>query len=172
MVFDPPRGQRYGLRWPTDRGGFLGRRTKMRGLKWCLWIVGIIYVLEGGGLTLLRLFDPAAAAAVWTAGGDASQLDALALQAVLVPSLFVTLSWLVLGVLMLRYTRTPDRGRSLVAAVIALELFAWIPLDAVALTYGWSVPRGVTLLAIHLAIGIGGILALHASGGSGTATAS
>jgi hypothetical protein len=141
----------------------------MRGLKWWLWIVGIFYVLEGGGLTLLRIFDPEGAAAIWTASGDASQLDALATQAVLVPSLFVTLSWLVLGVLMLRFTGAPERGRSLVAAVVALELFAWIPLDAVALSYGWSVPRGVTLLAIHLAIGIGGILALRASRGGGPA---
>jgi hypothetical protein len=144
----------------------------MRGLKWWLWIVGIFYVLEGGGLTLLRLFDPEGAAAIWTASGEAGQLDALALEAVLVPSLFVTLSWLVLGVLMLGFARTPERGRSLVAAVVALELFAWIPLDAVALSYGWSVPRGVTLLVIHLAIGVGGILALRASGGSGTVAAS
>ena len=135
----------------------------MRVLKWWLWIVGVLYVLEGGGLTLLRVFDPEAAAAIWTASGETGQLDALALQAVLVPSLFVTLSWLVLGVLMLRFARSPERARSLVAAVVALELFAWIPLDAVALTYGWSVPRGVTLLVIHLAIGIGGILALRAT---------
>jgi hypothetical protein len=144
----------------------------MRGLKWWLWIVGILYVLEGGLLTLRRVFDPEGLAAMWTASGETGQLDALATQAVLVPSLFVTLSWLVLGVLMLSFTRTPDRGRSLVAAVVALELFAWIPLDAVALSYGWSVPRGVTLLAIHLAIGIGGILALRASRGSGTVAAS
>ena len=68
-----------------------------------------------------------------------------------------------LGVLMLSFARTPERGRSLVAAVVALELFAWIPLDAMALTYGWSVPRGAILLAIHLAIGVSGILALRAS---------
>ena len=143
----------------------------MRGLKWWLWIVGILYVLEGGGLTLMRIFDPDLAAAVWTASQETGQLDALATQAVLVPSLFVTLSWLVLGVLMLSFIRTPERGRSLVVAVVALELFAWIPLDSLALSYGWSVPRGVSLLVIHLAIGIGGILALRASGGSGAPTA-
>lgn len=143
----------------------------MRGLRWWLWIVGILYVLEGGGLTLLRLADPDAAAAIWTASGEAGQLDALAVQAVLVPSLFVTLSWLVLGILMLAFTRTPERSRALVVAVVALELFAWIPLDATALSYGWSVPRGVTLLVIHLAIGVGGILALRASGNPRTAPA-
>ena len=143
----------------------------MRGLKWWLWIVGILYVLEGGGLTLLRAFDPDAAAAIWTASGEAGQLDTLAMQAVLVPSLFVTLSWLVLGLLMLWFARTPASARSLVAAVVALELFAWIPLDSLALSYGWSVPRGVTLLVIHLAIGIGGILALRASGGGGAPAA-
>jgi hypothetical protein len=144
----------------------------VRGLKWWLWIVGILYVLEGGGLTLLRVVDPDQAAAVWTASQEVGQLGSLiATQAVLVPSLFVTLSWLVLGVLMLSFTRTPERGRSLVLAVVALELFAWIPLDALALSYGWSVPRGVTLLVIHLAIGIGGILALRASGGGGSSAA-
>jgi hypothetical protein len=143
----------------------------MRGLKWWLWIVGILYVLEGGGLTLLRVVDPEGAAAIWTASGEPGQLDTLALQAVLVPSLFVTLSWFVLGVLMLWFARAPERGRSLVTAVVALELFAWIPLDSVALTYGWSVPRGVTLLVIHLAIGVGGILALRASGRASVATA-
>jgi hypothetical protein len=137
----------------------------MRGLKWWLWIVGILYVLEGGGLTLLRVFDPDGAAAIWTASGETGQLDAIATQAVLVPSLFVTLSWLVLGLLMLWFARTPASARSLVTAVVALELFAWIPLDAMALSFGWSIPRGVTLLVIHLAIGIGGILALRASGG-------
>ena len=135
----------------------------MRGLKWWLWIVGILYVLEGGGLTLLRVFDPAGAAAIWTASGEPGQLDTLAMQAVLVPALFVSLSWLLLGVLMLSFARTPERGRSLVAAIVALELFAWIPLDAMALTYGWSVPRGVILLVIHFAIGVSGILALRAS---------
>lgn len=138
----------------------------MRGLKWWLWIVGILYVLEGGGLTLLRVVDPDRAAAVWTASQEVGQLGSLvATQAVLVPSLFVTLSWLVLGVLMLWFTRAPGGARSLVAAVVALELFAWIPLDSMALSYGWSVPRGVSLLVIHLAIGIGGILALRASSG-------
>ena len=143
----------------------------MRSLKWWLWIVGILYVLEGGGLTLMRVFDPDLAAAVWTASQETGQLDTLATQAVLVPSLFVTLSWLVLGVLMLSFIRTPERGRSLVVAVVALELFAWIPLDSLALSYGWSVPRGVTLLVIHVAIGVGGILALRASGASAAPTA-
>ncbi|MNC88086.1 hypothetical protein D3C83_38710 [compost metagenome] len=81
----------------------------MRGLKWWLWIVGVLYVLEGGGLTLLRIFDPTGAAAIWTASGEAGQLDTLAMQAVLVPSLFVTLSWLVLGLLMLWFARAPAR---------------------------------------------------------------
>ncbi len=144
----------------------------MRGLKWWLWIVGVFYVLEGGGLTLLRVVDPDQAAAIWTASQEVGQLGSLiATQAVLVPSLFVTLSWLVLGMLMLWFTRSPGSARSLVTAVVALELFAWIPLDSLALSYGWSVPRGVSLLVIHLAIGIGGILALRASGGSGAPTA-
>ena len=47
--------------------------------------------------------------------------------------------------------------------VVALELFAWMPLDITALSNGWPVGRAVALMAIHLAIGVGGILALRAS---------
>ena len=136
----------------------------MRGLKWWLWIVGIFYVLEGGGTGLVRLADPEAAAAMWTATGEPGLLDPVAVQAVLVPSLFASLSWLVLGVLMLYFAvRAPARAGVLVIVVIALEIFAWLPLDLVALTNGWPAGRAVTLMVVHLAIGIGGILALRAS---------
>ena len=135
----------------------------MKALKWWFWIVGIFYVLEGGGVTLLRLADPAAAAAIWTATGTPGLLDAFAVQTVLIPSLFVSLSWLVLGVLLLYYARVPARAGVLVIVIVALELFAWAPLDIVALTNGWPAARAVTLLAIHFAIGVGGILALRAS---------
>jgi hypothetical protein len=135
----------------------------MKGLKWWLWIVGIFYALEGGGLTLRRIFDPEGTAAMWTATGEPGVLDPIAVQAVLIPSLFVTLSWLVLGVLLLYFTRAPARAGMLVVVVAALELFAWIPLDAVTLSYGWSPARSLTLLTVHVAIAATGVLALRAS---------
>lgn len=135
----------------------------MKALKWWLWIVGIFYLLEGGGTALLRLVDPESAAAIWTPTGEPGALDPAAVQAVLVPGLFASLSWLVLGVLMLYFTRVPTRAGVLVIVIVALELFAWMPLDIAALSNGWPVGRAVALMAIHLAIGVGGILALRAS---------
>jgi hypothetical protein len=135
----------------------------MKGLKWWLWVIGIFYVLEGGGLTLLRIADPEQAAAMWTATQEVGVLDPIAVQAILIPSLFVTLSWLVLGILLLYFTRAPARAGVLVVAVVALELFAWMPLDTVTLSYGWSPARSISLLVVHLAIAGTGILALRAS---------
>ena len=135
----------------------------MKGLKWWLCVVGLFYLVEGGGTTLLRLADPEAAAAIWTPTGEPGALDPFAVEAVLVGSLFASLSWLVLGVLLLYFTRKPARAGALVIVVVALEIFAWMPVDIVALSYGWPVARGAALLAVHAAIAIGGILALRAS---------
>jgi hypothetical protein len=137
---------------------------RQRALKWWLWVVGIFYVLEGGGLTLLRIADPEQAAAMWTATQELGVLDPIAVQAILIPSLFVTLSWVVLGVLMLYFAlRAPARAGVLIIVVVALELFAWMPLDAITLSYGWAPARSISLLLIHLAIAVTGILALRAS---------
>jgi hypothetical protein len=141
----------------------------MKGLKWWLWVVGIFYVLEGGGLTLLRIADPEQAAAMWTATQEIGVLDPIAVQAILIPSLFVTLSWLVLGALLLYFTRAPARAGVLVVVVVALELFAWMPLDTVTLSYGWSPARSISLLVVHLVIAGTGILALRASRAARTA---
>jgi hypothetical protein len=136
----------------------------MRGLKWWLWVVGILYVLEGGALTLRWFADPEGMAAMWTATQETGVLDPIAVQAVLVPTLFVTLSWVVLGVLMLYFAvRAPARAGVLVVVVAALEVFAWMPLDTITLSYGWSPARSLSLLAIHLVIAATGILALRAS---------
>jgi hypothetical protein len=135
----------------------------MKGLKWWLWIVGILYVLEGGALTLRWFADPEGMAAMWTATQETGVLDSIAVQAVLIPTLFVTLSWVLLGVLMLYFTRAPARSGVLVVVVVALELFAWMPLDTITLTYGWSPARSFSLLAIHLVIATTGILALRTS---------
>jgi hypothetical protein len=51
----------------------------------------------------------------------------------------------------------------LVIVVAALELFAWLPLDATTLTQGWSATRSLPLIVVHLLIAGTGILALRAS---------
>lgn len=135
----------------------------MKGLKWWLWIVGLFYVLEGGGTTLLRLADPEAAAAIWTPTGEPGVLDPFAVEAVLVGSLFASLAWLVIGALLLYFLRAPARAGVLVIVVVALEIFAWMPVDILALSYGWPVARAAALMAVHAAIAVGGILALRAS---------
>jgi hypothetical protein len=128
----------------------------MKGLKWWLWIVGVFYVLFGGALTLRWFADPEGMAAMWTATQETGVLDPIAVQAVLIPTLFVTLSWVVLGVLMLYFTRALARSGGLVVVVVALELFAWMPLDTVTLGYGWSPARSIPLLVIHLGIAVTG----------------
>jgi hypothetical protein len=135
----------------------------MKGLKWWLWIVGILYVLEGGLLTSRTFLDPEGMAAMWTATQETGLLDPLAVQAILVPTLFVTLSWVVLGILMLYFTRMPARAGGLVMVVAALELFAWMPLDVVAWSSGWAATRSVPLIVVHLVIAGTAILALRAS---------
>lgn len=138
----------------------------MKALKWWLWIVGLFYVLEGGGLTLFSFADPAGAAAIWAPTSPPGSLDAVAVEALSFPSLFVNQSWLILGVMMLYFTRAPARAGMLMVVVIALELFAWTPLDLMALASGWSIPRGLTLLTIHLSIAGTGILLLRSNKGA------
>ncbi len=133
----------------------------MKGITWWLWVVGLFYVLEGGGLTLLSVADRASAVAVWAPTLPPGSLDEVAIEALSFPSLFVNQAWLILGVMMLYFTRTPARAGMLILIVCALELFAWVPLDVMALNSGWSLARGVTLLTIHIAIAATGILLLR-----------
>lgn len=135
----------------------------MKAMKWWLWIVGLFYLVEGGGLSLLSLVDPERAAAIWAPTAPPGSLDPLAVQALAFPSLFVNQSWLVLGILMLYFVRVPARAGVLMIVVIALELFAWAPLDLMALASGWSVPRTLTLLTIHFSIAVTGILVLRST---------
>jgi hypothetical protein len=135
----------------------------MKGIKWWLWVVGVFYLLEGGGLTLLSAVDRASAVAVWAPMLPPGTLDEVAIEALSFPSLFVNQSWVILGVMMLYFSRTPARAGMLILIVSALELFAWIPLDIMALNSGWSLARGVALLTIHSAIAASGILLLRAN---------
>jgi hypothetical protein len=132
----------------------------MNSLKWWLRIVGALYLLEGGGLTLMALFDPDRFAATW-ASSEIGSLDEVAVRGTLVAGLPGVLTWVLLGSMMWIYSRVPARARVLVVTGIAWELLVWLPLDLVGLFNGFEVGRAATLLAIHAIIGISGLLVLR-----------
>ena len=131
----------------------------MGALKWWLRIVGILYVLEGAGTTALALFDRAEFAAMW-ASTEAGALDELAIRGAQIAGMPAVLTWVLLGVLMLVLSRTPEKARLLVITVALWELLVWIPADIVGSFYGFTLSRTVTLVAIHFAIGLSGLLLL------------
>src|SRR6476660_2560613 len=109
----------------------------MRGLKLWLWTVGIFYLVEGAGGLVLRLMNPESAAALWAPTAPVGSLNAVAVQAILLAGLFTSLSWLVLGLLMLYFAHRPARATVLVIVIVALELLAWAPIDIVSFAAGW-----------------------------------
>jgi hypothetical protein len=132
----------------------------MTAIKWWLRVVGSLYLLEGGGLTAAALADPAAFAAIW-ASTDATSLDAVAVRGTLMAGLPGVLTWLLLGVMMWLYSRTPAKSVPLVIFVACWELFVWAPVDVVGVFNGFEVGRAATLLAIHALIGVSGLLLLR-----------
>jgi hypothetical protein len=132
----------------------------MGALKWWLRIVGVLYFLEGAGTTALALFDRAEFAAIW-ASTEAAGLDELAIRGAQIAGLPGVLTWVLLGVLMLVFSRTPEKARVLVIVVALWELLVWIPSDIVGSFYGFTVPRTASLVAVHLAIGLSGLLLLR-----------
>ena len=132
----------------------------MAGLKWWLRIVGALYLLEGLGLTAAALFDRAQFAAIW-ASTEPGVLDAVAVRGTLMAGLPGVLTWVLLGALLWIYSRAPAKARVLVIVVVAWELLVWAPLDMAGMFNGFEVPRALTLLAIHAAIGISGIVVLR-----------
>lgn len=132
----------------------------MGALKWWLRIVGVLYVLEGGALTARALLDRAGFAAMW-ASTEASALDELAIRGAQIAGLPTVMTWALLGVLMLVYSRMPEKARVLVIAVALWELLVWIPSDIVGSFNGFTMPRTVALVAIHAVIGISGLLLLR-----------
>ena len=64
---------------------------------------------------------------------------------------------------MLYFARQAARAGVLVIVIVALELLAWAPIDMMSLGAGWPVARSGTLLAIHITIGLAGILVLRSS---------
>lgn len=132
----------------------------MKPLTWWLRIVGALYLLEGIALSLAALLDPGAFAAMW-ASAPAGTLDAIAIRGVKIAGLPGVLTWVLLGVMMWIFSRFPGRAGVLVVVVAAWELAVWLPVDLAALLNGFPVPRAFTLSAIHIIIGVSGILVLR-----------
>ena len=132
----------------------------MGALKWWLRIVGVLYLVEGGWVTFLALADRAEFGALW-ASTEASTLDELAIRGIQIAGLPGVMTWLLLGVLMLVFSRMPEKARVLVITVALWELLVWIPSDIVGSFNGFTIPRTASLVAVHLAIGLSGLLLLR-----------
>jgi len=132
----------------------------MKALKWWLRIVGFLYLLEGGGLSIAALFSKDAFAANW-ASAPVGSLDEVAVRGILVAGLPGVLTWVLLGVMMLIFSRFPARAGVLVLTIAAWELLVWLPSDLTGLLNGFSAPRAASLMAIHAVIGISGLLLLR-----------
>lgn len=132
----------------------------MKSLKWWMRIVGVLYLMEGISLTLMAYAAPDEFAAMW-ATAPVGSLDALAVRGTLIAGLPGVLTWVLLGSLLLFYSRAPTDARVLVITVIAWELLVWMPLDLVGFFNGFAVERAAALIAVHAVIGIAGILALR-----------
>jgi hypothetical protein len=72
-----------------------------------------------------------------------------------------TLTWIVLGVLMLYYSREPVRAGILVVTVALLELIVWIPGTAALVLGGMSTTFGIIFILLHFIIGATGIVFLR-----------
>lgn len=134
----------------------------MTALKWWLRIVGTLYLIEGGGLTAAAFADPAGFAAIW-ASSEPGALDAIGVRGILMAGLPGVLTWLLLGVMMWLYSRTPAKAGLLVIVVVCWELLVWAPVDIVGVFNGFEVGRAAALLAIHAAIGVSGLLVVRRS---------
>jgi hypothetical protein len=132
----------------------------MKSVKWWLRIIGVLYLVEGVGLSLAALFDPDAFAELW-ASAPAGTLDEVAVRGIGIAGLPGVLTWVLLGAMMLIFSRFPARASVLVITVVAWELLVWLPVDLVALFNGFAVSRALTLSTIHVAIGVSGILLLR-----------
>jgi len=132
----------------------------MKSLKWWLRIVGALYLLEGGGLSLMALFATDEFAAMW-ASAPVGSLDEVAVRGTLIAGLPGVLTWVLLGSMMLIFSRVPARARVLVITVVAWELLVWLPSDLVGVFNGFAVGRAVGLIAVHALIGISGLLILR-----------
>ena len=68
-----------------------------------------------------------------------------------------TLTWVVLGALMLYFSRKPLGVKTVVLTVALLELFVWIPGTIALIIAGMSVSFGSVFILLHLVIGAAGL---------------
>jgi len=134
----------------------------MTAAKWWLRVIGTLYLLEGGGLTLMALFAPEQFAATW-AVAPVGSIDALGVRAALIGGLPGVLTWVLLGAMAWIYSGAPARGRALIVLIAAWELLVWVPVDVVSTLQVFDIGR-IVLSTIHAVIGITGIVILRRGG--------
>jgi uncharacterized membrane protein (GlpM family) len=132
----------------------------MQALRWWMRIVGALYLMEGIGLALMATFAAGEFAAMWATATPGS-LDAIAVRGTLVAGLPGVLTWVLFGALLWLFSRQLERARTLAIIVVAWELLVWLPLDLIAFMNGFAAERAASLIAVHLIIGVTGILALR-----------
>ena len=88
------------------RHGRLSGDDQMTAAKWWLRVVGTLYLLEGGGLTLMALLAPEQFAATW-AVAPVGSIDALGVRAALIGGLPGVLTWALLGAMAWIYSGAP-----------------------------------------------------------------
>jgi uncharacterized membrane protein (GlpM family) len=132
----------------------------MQALRWWMRIVGALYLMEGIGLALMAAFAADEFAAMWATATPGS-LDAIAVRGTLVAGLPGVLTWVLFGALLWLFSRQLERARVLTLIVVAWELLVWLPLDLIAFMNGFAAERAASLIAVHLIIGVTGILALR-----------
>ncbi len=131
----------------------------MNKLKWWFRIVGGFYLLLGISNVIYEIIDPQFVAKGMVPASYTP--DAVTVTALVHTWLPSSLSFLVLGVLLLYYSRQPAQARILLLVVALLELFAWVPYDVMWFVNGLPSAAGVPFLVIHVAIGVTGILFLR-----------
>lgn len=127
----------------------------MKKLIWWLRIVGVWYLFLGVMNAAFVFFNPLVAAAGFfppTYSPDGRTIQAV--NDAYLPSVF---AFLVLGILMLYFSREPERGRIVVLIVALLELGAWIVTDLVWAAHAFALEFVIPFFTIHLVIGVTGL---------------
>ncbi|MEK7327936.1 MAG: hypothetical protein AAB217_22045, partial [Chloroflexota bacterium] len=125
-------------------------------------IVGGFYLLLGVMNVVFDIIDPQlVAAGSLPASYTPDEVTVKALVHTFLPS---SLAFVVLGALLLYYSRQPARAGILVLTIALLELLTWVPYNVIWFMIGLPVAPAIPFLIIHLLIGITGVLFLqHAS---------
>lgn len=131
----------------------------MKKLTWWLRIVGVVYVLLGVSNVIYEIIDPQFVAQGMVPVSYSP--DAVTVTALVHTFLPSSLTFLVLGVLMLVYANRGAQARALVLVVALLELLAWVPYDLVWFAVDLPIAPAIPFLIGHFVIGITGVLFLR-----------